>query len=133
MYHTLNLGDVQIEGHEPPILRHTIRARKRSIVTCLPLSRDILVIGLSDGTVHIAEENLRATVESLSSLHDTRDQPDVEVVKFLIGQSSNFDAKVLGAMTNLVCSPISNSVMSVSPWQALATEKKNLEFGHGIK
>lgn len=96
------------------------------VITCLQFSSgDILAVGLSDGTVHLIQQKLKAMV--LGTMRYSTDyRPDIQVVKLLPKHSLDINAKFLGPVTNLVFSPTSISKTSVSEWLAITTEKSGV-------
>ena len=103
------------------------QSRRGTVITCLQFSSgDILAVGLSDGTVHIVQQNLWAVVNSMPNSSSTSHRLHVQVVNFLTGHGSDISARFLGPVTNLVFSPTSRLDMGVSAWLAVGTEKSGV-------
>lgn len=127
LYHTFRSQEIcRFHVISPEFTSQDQRTRG-TVITCLQFSSgNILAVGLSDGTVRIAQQNLSALIKSTPDSCGASHGPDIQVVKFLTGHSSDINARFLGPVTNLVFSPISGHEMGISMWLAVATEKSGV-------
>lgn len=97
----------------------------RCSITCLKLSTwSKLAIGLSDGTVRVVEQNLRAMLAAEDVDQDKR--LSLQEVKLLPCSSSNISFKFIGPITNLVFPSSADVTAGGDSWLAITTESSGV-------
>ncbi|MCJ1269928.1 hypothetical protein MMC22_009821 [Lobaria immixta] len=99
----------------------------KSSITCLKFSNgNHLAVGLSDGTVHVIEQDFTTMIESPPT-PEIAQQPNSERVTLLpLGGSNGVNAGLAGRVTNLVFSPSIGGMPGDDVWLAIATEKAGI-------
>lgn len=97
----------------------------RCSITCLKLSTwSKLAIGLSDGTVRVVEQNLRAMLAAEDVDDDKR--LSLQEVKLLPCSSSDVSFKFIGPITNLVFPSTADVTAGGDSWLAITTENSGV-------
>ena len=97
----------------------------RCSITCLKLSTwSKLAIGLSDGTVRVVEQNLRAMLAGEGVDEDKR--LSLQEVKLLPCSSSGTSFKFIGPITNLVFPSSADVTAGGDSWLAITTENSGV-------